>query len=340
MRLPNGYGTVYKLSGNRRKPFMVRKTIGWSDEGKQLYKTIGYYETRKLALAALADYNANPYNIDTSSITFSELFTKWSEEKYIDISKSAINGYNAAYDTSKELHNLRFVDIKANHLQNVINTCGKGYGTQRKIKSLYNQLYKYAMKNDVVQKDYSNYVELGKKIDSIKRVPFSEKEIKRLFKVVDQVPFVDTILIMIYSGLRIGELLLIKSTDIDLENEIITGGIKTDAGKNRIIPINKKILPFIKNRLEKGHEYLIVNSRNKPMKYDNYYRERFIPIMEQLNMNHRPHDARHTFATLMNNADANTTSIKKIIGHSSYLTTEKIYTHKDIEELRKAIDLI
>ena len=76
------------------------------------------------------------------------------------------------------------------------------------------------------------------------------------------------------------------------------------------------------------------------MKYDNYYREKFIPIMEQLNMNHRPHDARHTFATLMNNADANTTSIKKIIGHSSYLTTEKIYTHKDIEELSKAIDLI
>ena len=67
MRLPNGYGTVYKLSGNRRKPFMVRKTIGWSDEGKQLYKTIGYYETRKLALAALADYNANPYDIDASA---------------------------------------------------------------------------------------------------------------------------------------------------------------------------------------------------------------------------------------------------------------------------------
>ena len=57
-------------------------------------------------------------------------------------------------------------------------------------------------------------------------------------------------------------------------------------------------------------------------------------------MNHRPHDARHTFATLMNNADANRTSIKKIIGHSSYETTEKIYTHKDIEELRKAINLI
>lgn len=74
------------------------------------------------------------------------------------------------------------------------------------------------------------------------------------------------------------------------------------------------------------------------MKYDNYYRERFSPIMEQLGMKHKPYDCRHTFATLMNNADANKTSIKKIIGHSSFPTTETTYTHKDIEELKKAID--
>lgn len=76
------------------------------------------------------------------------------------------------------------------------------------------------------------------------------------------------------------------------------------------------------------------------MKYDNYYRERWQPIMNKLGMNHKPHDCRHTFATLLNNADANQTSIKKLIGHSSFLTTEKIYTHKDIEELRKAINLL
>ena len=40
------------------------------------------------------------------------------------------------------------------------------------------------------------------------------------------------------------------------------------------------------------------------MKYDNYYREKFIPIMEQLNMKHRPHDCRHTFATLLSNVNA------------------------------------
>lgn len=96
MRLPNGYGTVYKLSGKRRKPFIARKTNGWNDEGKQLYITIGYYETKKQALQALSDFNTNPFNIEVSTITFSEVFEKWSKQKYTDITRSAINGYNAA----------------------------------------------------------------------------------------------------------------------------------------------------------------------------------------------------------------------------------------------------
>ena len=62
MRLPNGYGSVYKLSGNRRKPYIARRTIGWDDNGKQLYANIGYYRTRAEALQALAAFNDNPYD--------------------------------------------------------------------------------------------------------------------------------------------------------------------------------------------------------------------------------------------------------------------------------------
>ena len=340
MRLPNGYGSVYKLSGKRRKPFMVRKTIGWDDDGKQLYRTVGYYETKKLALQSLADFNNNPYDIEVSTISFTDVFERWKEKKYNDISRSAINGYNAAFEASKPLHDMKFVDIKAMHLQSVISSCNKGHSTLRKIKSLYNQLFKYSMENDIVIKDYSNFVEIGKKTDSTSRVPFTPKEIKRLFEVEQSLPYVDTVLIMIFTGLRIGELLQLKPSDINLDNNTIVGGIKTEAGKNRVVPINHKILPFITKRICSDNEYFILNDLGTKMKYDNYYRDKFTPIMEQLNMDHKPHDCRHTFATLMSNSNANKTSIKKIIGHSSYATTEKIYTHKDIEELRKAIDLI
>lgn len=340
MRNPNGYGSVYKLSGKRRKPFAARKTVGWDDNGKQIFKFIGYYEKRQDALAALADFNTNPYDFEVSSITFGEVFEQWNKVKYEKVSKSAINGYNAAFETSSKLHNMKFVEIKTMHLQSVIDSCGKGYGTLRKIKSLYNQLFKYAMENDIVSKDYSDYVDIGKNTEGSSRSPFTAGEIKRLFEVEPTIEFVDTILIMIYTGLRVGELLLIKSSDVDLENKTIKGGIKTDAGKDRIVPINHKILDMVAKRTHNGYEYLITNFKNEKMLYDNYYREKFAPIMEQLNMKHKPHDCRHTFATLMNNADANPTAIKKLIGHNSFTTTEKIYTHKDIEELRKAIELI
>lgn len=233
MRNPNGYGTVYKLSRKRRKPFMARKTIGWDDNGKQLYRTIGYYEKRQDALAALADFNTNPYSIDASTITFSELFNKWKENKFEGISQSAINGYNASFKLSEDLHNMKFVDIKTMHMQDIIVNCNKGHGTLRKVKSLYNQLFRYAMENDIVSKDYSDYVDIGKNTDGSSRKPFTSDQIKRLFDVEKGIPFVDTILIMIYTGLRVGELLLIKCSDIDFDNRTIKGGIKTDAGKNR-----------------------------------------------------------------------------------------------------------
>lgn len=339
MRNPNGYGSVYKLSGKRRKPFAVRITAGWDDNGKQIFKFIGYYEKRQDALNALALYNENPNQIDLD-ITFSEVFEKWKEYKYEKISKSAINGYNAAFEASSNLHNMKFADIKTLHLQNVIDSSDKGYSTLKKTKTLYNQLFKYAMQNDIVSKDYSSYVDIGKKVSESTRIPFSKKEIERLFEVEPDIDFVDTILIMIFTGLRIGELLTIENANVDLDNNTIKGGIKTDAGKNRIVPINHKIIDLVAHRKAQAHKYLIVNAKGQKMKYDNYYREKFQPIMEQLGMNHKPHDCRHTFATLLNNANANPTAIKKIIGHSSFETTEKIYTHKDIEELRKAIELI
>ena len=95
------------------------------------------------------------------------------------------------------------------------------------------------------------------------------------------------------------------------------------------------------NHYDPAQKYFIRNKRNgSRMKYQNYRNNYFDKIMIKLKMEHLPHDCRHTFATLLNDAEANSTSIMKLIGHSSFDITEKIYTHKDIEELRKAIELI
>lgn len=341
MKKANGNGSVSKLSGIRRKPYIARVTLGWDEStGRQIRKTIETYVTQKEAQKALIDYLDNPYDLDLSNILFKDVYEKWSKLKYPKVSHSAILGYQSAYNNVEKLHNMKIKDIKARHLQEAIDNCSKGQATKKKIKFLFGQMFAYAMQNDIITKDYSEFVDIGKASEESKREPFSNKEIELLWKHIDDIEFIDTILIMIYSGFRIGELLELETKNIDLVNMTMTGGLKTEAGKNRLVPIHPKIFPLIEKRYNKDNQYLIINFKGKKMKYDNYYKEKFIPIMEQLNMEHRPHDCRHTFATLLSNANANATAIKKMIGHESYATTEKIYTHKDIEELRKNVELI
>ena len=72
MRLPNGFGSVYKLSGNRRRPFVVKKTIN----GKQ--RPLGYFETHDAALTFLLKYNHEPTGL---TATFADIYEQWKPTK-------------------------------------------------------------------------------------------------------------------------------------------------------------------------------------------------------------------------------------------------------------------
>ena len=133
---------------------------------------------------------------------------------------------------------------------------------------------------------------------------------------------------------------LLKNKDINLEERYLITGSKTDAGKDRLIPINYKILPLITKRMNINHEFLFYTRNNTPLIYNNF-RVDFKEKLKELGIQeHTVHDTRHTFATLLSNLNANSTAIKNIIGHSDYKMTEKVYTHKDKEQLKKAIDLL
>ena len=182
MRLPNGFGSVYKLSGKRRKPYIARKTAGWEivdGKEKQLYITVGYFATKAEGISALVEYNNNPYDVK-SDITFADLYKKWLDRKKDKISASNLRAYNLAYKISEPLHLLRFVDIRTEHMQDVIDECGKGYDVLRKVKVLYSQLFDYAMEKDLVTKKYSDYVVLPKNEKKSERSPFTNEEIQKL----------------------------------------------------------------------------------------------------------------------------------------------------------------
>lgn len=341
MKLPNGYGSVYKLSGNRRRPWIARKTVGWDENGKQLYYTIGYFETRSKAMAALAEYNKNPIG-ERGDIILEDLYEEWSKSKYEKLSKSTIETYSAAWNYLSKLGNEKFKDIKTSHIQNIIDNMvqeGLSRSSCQKVKVLAGLLYKHALADDIVDKNYAEMVELPGK-EKKKNEIFTDLEIKVLKSKANEVEWVDTILIFIYTGMRISELLTLTKFNIDIENMVITGGIKTDAGKNRIIPVHPKIQPYIRKWYNTKGSYLI--NRDGEKITTNYYRKYlYYPALEKAGVRKlTPHKARHTFASLAAKAGVDTKSIQEIIGHADYSTTANIYTHIDIETLRKAIEKI
>lgn len=341
MKNPNGYGSVVKLSGKRRRPYGALVTLGFDDNGKQKRKFIGYSETFKGANKLLLEYGDNP-KLYTNNFTLKQIYDNWSKSHFETLSKSGVRAYTVPWNKCERLYNVNIKELTLYHLQQVVDECGESYSAKKQMKNMLRQIYKYALKYDYINKDYTEFLDIGKKVVKNLRVPFSNEEIEKLWKFEHLIYGVDTIIMMIYTGFRIGELIDIKCKDVNLEQGYIIGGKKTEAGTNRLVPINSKIKKLIEIRMENKNpeDMLITTKRGAPMKYNNYSDSIFTPAMKKLQMDHKIHDTRHTFATLLSNSDVNPTSIKKLIGHSTYLTTEKIYTHKNIEELKKAVEKI
>ena len=338
------------MSGKRRKPYMIRKTIGWEydpvkDKQVQKYAVIGYAATKAEAMQMLAEYNQNPFDVKAAKATFQDVYDQWSKVKYPTISKSNIHGYEASYRVCGTLYNKVFKEIRLVDLQFVVDTCGKNYPTLKKLKILFNQLYAFAMKNDICNKDYSEYVDIlrykDKNPDKRDHNRFEKAEIDRLWQITDQ-PYYQIILLLIYNGCRISEFLDLKKENINLEEQyfdILSS--KTENGIRRV-PIADKVLPYYKAWYESSDcEYLIHTPDHKHFEYRNYYDSYWTPLMESLGFEHKPHDTRHTCISMLAEAHVDQTMIKKIVGHAGAMTlTERVYTHLDTEALVEAINKI
>ena len=127
MKLPNRYGSVYKLSGKRRRPYIVQKTVKWEidpDTGKvrQIRETIGYAKTKAEGLKMLAEYNSSPYDIEASRKTFADVYEDWSRQKFPTISNSNAKAYSASYACCEKLKDKAFKDIRVQDMQEVVDT--------------------------------------------------------------------------------------------------------------------------------------------------------------------------------------------------------------------------
>ena len=346
MKLPNNYGGITKLKGNRRKPFLARKTTGMNDKGHQIFYTIGYYESKKKALDALIEFNKKDFKDATrADITLKALYKEWFKRQSNEVSESSLEGYTTAWGHLLKIENTKVRDIRKSNIQVIVDRLkeeGYSKSAMQKVKMLAGMLFDYAMEDDIANKNYAKLVKLPRTGKTDKDI-FNDVDIKNIEKAAaKEDEWANTILIMIYTGMRVGELLSLTKFNIDLDKNIITGGIKTDAGKDRIIPIHSKILPYINYWYNKNGEYLVdVNGSTLKNKVDNYRRRFYYPALKKLKIEKlSPHSCRHTFSSLMNRVGADTVSTQKIVGHADYATTANVYTHPDIEQLRKEIEKI
>ena len=330
MRMPNGFGSVVNLGKNRRRPWAVRFTVAWGNDKKQKYKYLSYHEKRKDALAALISYNKKPFDIDNASVTFAEVFEAWAARKFGEVGKHSVRNYKSIYRKCEELYSIPFRELKTAHLQAVVDA-NKNLAHVNLLKVLFGQLYGYALKNDICEKDYSQFVEIPTKEKKGDKVPFSSAEVATLWQHVGET-YVDLVLILLYTGMRISELLEMETKNIFLSDRYMIGGKKTAAGKNRIIPIHEDILPLVSAQYSPNKKYLFQSARGNKIQYNYFAAKKFVPLMERLGMSHTLHETRHTFISQADRVGLNGTILKKIVGHANGDITVH-YTHKDVGEI-------
>ncbi len=344
MKRANGTGTVYKRrtdSGKRRTPYVAMVTIGYDKKGKRIRKIIGSFSTVKEAQKCIAEYVVSPNKYENGDITFGQI---WEElKKDHKFNRQYLGAWRNHIHV---LEKLPMVKIKAFQLQNVIDESGLSGGAQQRLKTIYKLIYAFAIANDIVDKDYSQFVKIAPKVKSEKHHPFTSEEMQFMWKNSDNDIF-KIVLIQCYTGTRQQELARVKVDNIHLADHYMVGGMKTEAGRNRSIPIADCIMPFVQYfyniALFKKSDTLLIPgykrffySKAGILDITTIYRE----ALPKLGIKgHSAHDGRHTFVTLADNYGINETSIKMIVGHSqSGDVTKDIYTHKVIPQLVQAVN--
>lgn len=350
----NGTGSVFKLPGRRRKPWAAAVV----KNGKRIY--LGYYETRVEAIQNVGKTDPDTVS-DRYGQTIQEIYDDWKVLHFTGLTDSGEQGYKTAWTYFDEIKTIKMRDAKTDTFQSCINNAtdkGKSRSVCEKIKQLSSQLCKFAMQQDIINKNYAQFLVLPREEKKEKDI-FTDDEIAFLFK-HDYDNRIKIILTLIYTGFRIDELFSLETDNVHIKENYVVGGLKTEAGKDRTVPINSKIKKYVEawyNAASKnGTKYLITNSNGNKKDVKNFRSREFYPALQRLKIlpelpegktfgkefpaRLTPHSCRHTFASLMARANVKPEVLQAIIGHADYSTTAEVYIHENMDELQKGIQKI
>ncbi len=343
----NGQGSVYKLPSGKYKAVV---TSGYyvDDQGRTRRHTRSQvFTTKKDAVAALPGLKESPKIRQRKAMTFWQVFDAWLPTH--KAGKSTLDCYRSAVRYFGPLYSMPFPDVDVDDLQDCLDECPKGRRTKENMRAAAGLMYKYAIPRHLTADGLNLAQYLTVSGDAAAhRDALTELELARLWKYTDKVPGVDHILIMCYTGFRPSEYLALTADSYDAATQTLTGGAKTDAGKNRVVTLSPKIAPLVARCAAQGGplcgEWPSLKRWSEVVFYpaldacgiDN-------PIVKVAGgvQRHRitPHSCRHTFATLIKRVQGAEKDKLELMGHTS---GEMLRHYQDVgvEDLRKITNAI
>ena len=341
MRNPNGFGSVYKLSGKRRKPWAVRKTTGWllTEDGKSYpkYEFLGYYERRADAVEALRKANST-FAITNYNATVGELYAAWSAEHFEKVGKGRKACILSSWKKLQPLvSNLKIKDLRLQQITDLLHKIRPA--TQcRTAKMILEAIFDYAIRHEMLSpeaKKVMDYVDISdvkiQEDDKIKRRIYTKSEIEWLWKVDDINAKI--VLVLIYTGMRSGEMHNLKLSDIHLKERYIDIRKAKTAAGIRQIPVCEKIVSLIEDLISHSKSEKLLGGCKNAVFYDHVQ-----PFLESHGIFHTTHDTRHTFVTRMVEAGVDSRVLKQIVGHASANVTDNVYTHISLAAKLEAVN--
>lgn len=328
----NSTGSVYKLPNGT---WCAAVTLGYEimpgGEQKRRTRKKGGFKTKREAQEYIPQLRVTPPGIDPE-ITFQQLYTEWFKFHSQLRSKDTMNCYAAAYKYYKPVWWCKMRDLKTAALQACLDACPRGRRTQENMKALGTMLYRYAMRDDIVTRNYAELLRVGGGKQA-PREPFTADELEKMRKAVGTVPKIELVLIMCYTGFRLEEFLQLRDTDLHYDEIVkgyyFIGGEKTEAGISRIVAVSPKILPYVQSWLKPG--YIFSEDGSRKVQQKEFRNEWYYPALDAAGIRRLvPHCCRHTFATLMKEVDAPDADKAAMIGHTKIDMTYK-YTHTDVK---------
>lgn len=324
LKRANGTGTVYRKRERRKKPWAAEKN-------KTL---IGYYETKTAALEALNRLTGRTLD-ERYNMTFKEVFEEWKKEHYKELTKSGQSQYDISFKVFSSLHNKKFRDLRTADFQAALEPhMKKTHSTVSKYKQLITQMSQWAIREELLTTNFASFVKLPENIKKEKEI-FSDEDIKKLEE--DGSETAKIILMLIYTGMRIGELFSLPLDDF--HETYVVGGEKTDAGRNRVIPIRPEGRGYFSYFASQADGPLLLSGYTGDKVPNNFRKRNYYPLLDKLGIERKtPHATRHTYASRARKEGMQPEILQKILGHADYSTTANIYVHTDIEELVKAVE--